>query len=111
VLLQEVAQRLQQRAVGEVVGGDLGAQAVEAQHVGQHAQKRGLNRLRFCANTVARSLPLHSSAEPRGPAPGTWTENDMSDARFPARQLLEQRDQVGIGALVVAPESRCRPRR
>ena len=42
-------------------------------------QKRALPRFSRWANTVERSLPLHSSAEPRGPAPGAWTENDMSD--------------------------------
>ncbi len=44
-------------------------------------RKRGRSRLRRCANTVARLEPLHSSApSPQGPAPGTCTEKDMSDA-------------------------------
>ena len=41
-------------------------------------QKRGLTKLARCANTLFRSVPLHSSVLPLS-APGTWTENDMSD--------------------------------
>jgi hypothetical protein len=41
-------------------------------------KKRGLTRLRRCANTVLRSLPLHSTRRWPGAA-GTCTENDMSD--------------------------------
>jgi len=43
-------------------------------------QKRGRSRLRRWANTVSRLAPLHSSAPaPQAPAPGTCTENDMSE--------------------------------
>ncbi len=41
-------------------------------------QKRGRSRLLRWANTVERFAPLHSSARPPA-APGTCTENDMSD--------------------------------
>ena len=41
-------------------------------------QKRGLTRLPRCANTLFRSVPLHSRVLPFS-APGTLTENDMSD--------------------------------
>ena len=41
-------------------------------------QKRGLIRLPRCANTLFRSVPLHSKVLPFR-APGTLTENDMSD--------------------------------
>ena len=43
-------------------------------------QKRPLSRLRRCANTVDRLVPLHSNwSAPPQPAPGTCTENDMSE--------------------------------
>ena len=49
-------------------------------------KKRGRSRLRRWANTLARLEPLHSSAPaPNAPAPGTWTENDMSDAAVGTR--------------------------
>jgi len=41
-------------------------------------QKRGLIRLLRWANTLFRSVPLHSKVLPFR-APGTWTENDMSE--------------------------------
>ena len=41
-------------------------------------QNRGLTRLLRCANTLFKSVPLHSSALPFL-APGTLTENDMSE--------------------------------
>ncbi|CKU59472.1 Uncharacterised protein [Mycobacterium tuberculosis] len=40
-------------------------------------RKRASNRLRRCANTVSRLLPLHSSGRPSSRV--AWTENDMSD--------------------------------
>ena len=37
------------------------------------------SKLRRWANTLFRLEPLHSSCFPSLPAPGTFTENDMSD--------------------------------
>lgn len=77
MLMQKIAQGLHH--LGFLTGsGQAGSQAVEAQDIEQHPQKRGRNRLRRCEKTLLSEAPLHSRGVPK-PAWGTCTENDISE--------------------------------
>ena len=57
-------------------------------------QKRGRSRLMRWQKTASRLLPLHSSGW-RPNAPGTWTENDMSDGAVGTSSSANRRISPG----------------
>ena len=63
-------------------------------------QNAGRTALRGCANSAARSVPDHSR-----PASSTRHENDISLATLAHAELVEERDQPRIRAVVEDEEA------